>query len=245
MDQRIRVKKNLLSPRAPTFLRDMARFKRMMAKSSRPMDVQIKDMYPCLGENTSGIGFDSHYIYHTAWAARKLQEIKPAKHVDISSSLYFAAIASAFVPMDYYEFRCSGIKLDNYLERRGDLMHLPMEAGSVRSLSCMHVLEHLGLGRYGDQMDPDGDIKGARELERVLASGGDLLFVVPVGKPKIEFNAHRIYSYQGVMSLFPGLTLKEFTLIRLKNKQTLLKNASGEDVELEDYGCGCFWFKKP
>ena len=52
----------------------------------------------------------------------------------------------------------------------------------------MHVIEHIGLGRYGDEMDPDGDLKAIDELKRVLSRKGDLLFVVPVGKPKIMYN---------------------------------------------------------
>jgi hypothetical protein len=59
----------------------------------------------------------------------------------------------------------------------------------------MHVIEHIGLGRYGEALDPDGDLKAIRELVRVLAAGGNLLVVVPVGRPRIQFNAHRIYDY--------------------------------------------------
>jgi len=47
----------------------------------------------------------------------------------------------------------------------------------------MNVVEHVGLGRYGEPLDPEGDIKAMRELRRVLAPGGSLLFVVPVGRP--------------------------------------------------------------
>ena len=39
----------------------------------------------------------------------------------------------------------------------------------------MHVVEHIGLGRYGDQVDPDGDLMAMKELERVTAKLGKLL----------------------------------------------------------------------
>ena len=77
----------------------------------------------------------------------------------------------------------------------------------------MHVAEHIGLGRYGDPLDPDGDLKAMGELKRVLAPGGLLLFVVPVGQPRVCFNAHRIYSYGQIVEAFAKLYLEEFALI--------------------------------
>ena len=106
----------------------------------------------------------------------------------------------------------------------------------------MHTVEHVGLGRYGDTIDPDGDLKAIGELRRVLSPSGSLLFVVPVGKPSIEFNAHRIYSYDQILSYFSDLELLEFALI--PDKGGLFVNASKEMANSQDYGCGCFWFKK-
>ena len=109
----------------------------------------------------------------------------------------------------------------------------------------MHTIEHVGLGRYGDPIDPNGDIKAIEELKRVTATGGNLLFVTPVGKPKIEFNAHRIYSYEQIVSYFKGFELKEFSLVPEKEKDgALITNADPSLVEKENYACGCFWFVK-
>ncbi len=46
--------------------------------------------------------------------------------------------------------------------------------------SCMHTIEHIGLGRYGDPLDAVGDQTALSELQRVVAPGGSLLIVVPV-----------------------------------------------------------------
>jgi len=87
-------------------------------------------------------------------------------------------------------------------------------------------------------------LKAIRELKRVLAPGGSLLFVVPIGgKAKIMFNAHRIYSYEMIKDYFSDLQLKEFALIPEKDGPMIL-NASLERVAKEVYGCGCFWFTK-
>jgi len=124
------------------------------------------------------------------------------------------------------------------------LLALPFEDGSVASLSCMHVVEHVGLGRYGDPLDPDADLKAMRELARVLAPGGNLLFVVPVGQPRVMFNAHRIYSYEQVVDAFPNLVLERFTLIPELGSDGLVSGASPEQVAMEHYRCGCFWFRR-
>ena len=108
----------------------------------------------------------------------------------------------------------------------------------------MHVLEHIGLGRYGDPIDPTGDVKGARELSRSLAENGHLLVVVPVGKDKIVYNAHRIYSYESVLKLFPKLQLIETYLIQDDVEKQPVYNASENEFNKQKYGCGCFVFTK-
>lgn len=204
------------------------------------------DRYPVLYDKTKKTGFDRHYVYHTSWAARALKEINPSLHVDISSSLYFAGIVSAFVPMEFYDYRPADIYLDNLESKQGDLMHLPFADNSVQSLSCMHVVEHIGLGRYGDPLDPEGDMKAIRELKRVLAPNGSLLFVVPIGgMARIQFNAHRIYTYQQICDYFSDLELKEFALIpESGSRGGLIRNADPKLANEERYGCGCFWFIK-
>jgi len=184
--------------------------------------------------------YDLIYAYHTGWAARILAKQKPDKHIDISSSLYFVAIVSAFVPIEFYEFRPRDLSLTSIRCKVGDLLNLQIPDNSIPSLSCMHVVEHIGLGRYGDKIDPDGDLKAIAELKRVV--GGNLLFVVPIGFCRLEFNAHRIYSYSQIMSYFKGLELVEFTLI--PDDRTIIANATEAMANEQDYGCGCFWFRK-
>jgi SAM-dependent methyltransferase len=211
---------------------------------SRRFPAPLSAANPQLFDRTFATGFDRHYVYHTSWAARVLAETRPERHVDVSSSLYFGGIVSAFVPVDFYDYRPADLELPGFSSNRGDLTALPFPDGSVPSLSCMHTVEHVGLGRYGDPVDPDGDVKAARELARVLSPGGALLFVVPAAeKPLIEFNAHRIYSYAAVLDLFPGLVLKEFSLIP-EHAGPLIRNADPKLLAGESYACGCFVFTK-
>jgi len=227
-----------------------AEFHRFSALSSEGprarFRVEWDDCLPCLDDRTAGTGSDRHYVYHTAWAMRVLARSRPAAHVDVASSLYFAALASAFVPVRYFEYRPVELHLSGLACDHADLLDLPFADRSVQSLSCMHVVEHVGLGRYGDPLDPDGDLKAMAELERVLAPGGDLLFVAPVGKPRVQFNAHRIYGFDQVAEAFEGLELVEFALVPdRKNGSTLIDRATKEQADAQRYGCGCFWFRRP
>jgi len=226
------------------FISEYVIFKKL--NSNNRFKISWKNKYACLKDNTQQTSFDRHYIYHTAWAARVLSTTKPKKHIDISSSLYFSSIVSAFIPVDFYDYRPPELKLSNLSIGKVDLLSLPFKNGSVSSLSCMHTVEHIGLGRYGDQLDPEGDLKAIKELIRVLAPGGNLLFVVPIGgKAKIMFNAHRIYIYEQILKYFSQLELKEFTLIPEASKDGgLVVNPSKNLLAKQKYGCGCFLFTK-
>jgi SAM-dependent methyltransferase len=206
---------------ARKFYSDKHRFSLMLSGTKKRH--YMGEDYPILNEDEKQ-DFDHHYIYHTAWAAQILARTKPRRHVDIGSSLYFAGIVSAFIPMEHYDYRKPDLTLDGLTVGHADLMALPFQDNSVESLSCMHVVEHCGLGRYGDPLDPDGDLKAMEELSRVLAPGGQLLFVAPIGIPAIWFNAHRVYTEGQIIDAFDGLYLK----------------IGAEPTP----GCGCFCFGK-
>jgi SAM-dependent methyltransferase len=199
------------------------------------------NLHPIMDEDTPGASFDSHYVYHTAWAVRKVAQLAPSLHVDFSSSLYFVALASATTPIRFYDYRPPALALPNLDVRHGDLTALDVESASLSSVSCMHVVEHIGLGRYGDAPDYNGDLKAMQELMRVVAPKGSLLFVVPIGSPRLVYNAHRIYSFQQIMDVFSArFDLAEFSLI--PDAGGLVQNAPKELADAQVYGCGCFHF---
>jgi SAM-dependent methyltransferase len=103
----------------------------------------------------------------------------------------------------------------------------------------------VGLGRYGDPLDPEGDLKAINELKRVVVPGGSLLFVVPVGRAVIQFNAHRVYAYRQVVEAFSGFALRQFALIpESPARGGLVYDATEEMSDAERYACGCFWFTR-
>ena len=227
------------------YQKDFRTFSALSLQTEARFPMRWEDRLPCLYDKTATTAFDRHYIYHPAWAARVLSITKPSEHTDISSTLAFCTIVSAFMPVKFYDYRPAALNLSNLVSEHADLTALPFESDSLLSLSCMHTVEHIGLGRYGDPLDADGDLKAIRELKRVLAPGGTLLFAVPIGRPKILFNGHRIYSYDQITEYFAQLDLVQFSLV-LDDTQAegFVENASREMADAQTYGCGCFWFRK-
>jgi hypothetical protein len=230
------------------FRKDLKFFIKKSNDSVKRFSLNKADFYRCMDDNTQGTGFDRHYVYQVAWASRFLYNKNTKHHVDISSTLFLCGSVSAFCEVDFYDFRPAKIELSNLTSRSADLTKLHFETNSLKSLSCLHTVEHIGLGRYGDPFDYDGDLKAIKELSRVLAVGGDLLFVVPIGsESRIQFNAHRIYTKEQVVDYFKqeGLKLKEFTLIPENEKDGgLIENPSDELLSEQRYACGCFVFTK-
>jgi SAM-dependent methyltransferase len=106
----------------------------------------------------------------------------------------------------------------------------------------MHVVEHIGLGRYGDPINAKGSEIAILELKRILKRGGLLYFVVPVGRQRTVFHAHRIFSPKYILEFFADCTLEEFSLI--DDAGAFAENIPLEVGENQDYGCGCFLIRK-
>ena len=112
-------------------------------------------------------------------------------------------------------------------------------------ISSLHAIEHFGLGRYGDPIDYYGHIKAISNITKMLKKNGTLHFSAPIGKQRIEFNAHRVFSYEQIIEYFKELELIEFSLVDDDGYNTGLKiNADPSLVSKNNYACGCFWFKK-
>ena len=191
--------------------------------------------FPCLDDD-AGHEYDQHYIYHVAWAIRKIKEINPKNHIDIGSSLHLSTCAAALVPTTFLDFRKPDLHIENLIVKQFDLTRDGYATSDC--ISCCHVVEHIGLGRYGDKLDNEGDLKAIANLRRMATK--HLLFVVPVGKPVVAFNAHRVYSPVYINSLFPEYDC-EFYLIPNNGVNPHIAKIVELDIP---YGCGCFHFVK-
>jgi len=199
-----------------------------------------------LNEDTATTDFDAHYIYFVAWAVRKLAENKPPLHVDFSSSLHFVTTAAAICETRFYDLRPAELFIEGLTCLKADLTALDIETRSLDSVSCMHVLEHIGLGRYGDTPDASGDLKAIDELKRIVRPGGRLYVVAPSGKPCVVFNAHRIYPVESFDGYFADqFDLEELYFIKGEPKTAPpLLNPSFAETLPYNMGCGCYMFRK-
>lgn len=222
----------------PRYFRDVLNYSRM--KGAEP--IKILNTYPILDERTSETPFDSHYFYQDIWAFKKIYQSKTKAHYDIGSNIELIGFLTSFTKVVMVDIRPLKAMLDNFESVKGSILSLPFTNGSLPSLSCLHVAEHIGLGRYGDPLDPRGTKKACRELSRVLARGGNLYFSLPVGKPRLCFNAHRIHSPQQIIRYFDDLKLLEFSAVNVNGK--FVENVDINTLKDSNYACGLFWFTK-
>jgi SAM-dependent methyltransferase len=168
------------------------------------------EYYPCLFDNTSHTPLDPTYFFQDSWAAKHIFNIAPKHHYDVGSSVKTMGIISQFTPTTIVDIRPIELELDNLFFKEGSVLALPFDDNSLETLSSLCVVEHIGLGRYGDEIDPFGSEKAVTELKRVLKVGGIILFSVPVDKTNtIYFNAHRAFTRSYILKLFDDFKLVE------------------------------------
>ena len=205
-------------------------------------EINISDFYPCINDNTLKTSFDAHYFYQGIWAFSKIKESRVKNHIDVGSEIRWVGLLSTVTKTTLIDIRPSKTDLKDLIVKKGDILNMPFEDNSIKSLSCLHVAEHIGLGRYGDKLDPEGTKKACKELSRILAPDGNLYFSVPVGKEKVFFNAHRVHSPQTIINYFKDLKLIEVSGVTDSGR--FIENIDIDVLEKSNYACGLFWFKK-
>lgn len=199
-------------------------------------------LQPCLFDKTGESSVDYFYFYQDTWAAGKIFAHKPRRHVDVGSTVLLVGILSEFTSVVSVDVRPLVVDMKNLESIHGSVTAMPFEDGSVESLSSICVLEHIGLGRYGDELDPEGTDKAIRDMKRVLAPGGNLYVSTQLGpENEVCFNAHRVFTLESFLDKFKGLKLIDSLFIQYEKK------VSREDYATLDFSrdiVGCFHFRK-
>jgi SAM-dependent methyltransferase len=229
--------------RYPRFLAEYREFNRSGGHA------KIGDVYPCLFDRTATSGIDTHYFHQAIWAFRHIKESAVAAHADIASEVNFVGLLTCITHVTFVDIRPLELDIPNYTGLRGSIVDLPFADGEVQSLSCLHVIEHIGLGRYGDPIDPAGPERAAREVVRVLKAGCRAYISTPVGRPRVQFNGQRVFAIAEVLDMFRGLALAEFCLMDAHGSRHEKIDPATADIREDgaglDCGLGMFVFEKP
>lgn len=210
-------------------------------KQSRELISWLK-WQPCLYDQTGQSSIDYYYFYQDTWGAKKVFENKPKVHVDIGSTALLVGILSQFTRVVSVDIRPLRVSLRNFESIKGDITHLPFRNNSLESISSLCVLEHIGLGRYGDALDPHGTDKATKELVRVLAPGGNLYVSTQIGlRNEVLFNAHRVFTRENFIEKFGELILVDSFFIQ--SNRTVGPEKFGE-LSVDKDIFGCFHFRK-
>jgi SAM-dependent methyltransferase len=208
----------------------------------------VLDWYPCLYDRTATTTIDAHYFYQAVWAFTKIHKGNVQSHVDIGSQVNFVGLLTAITRVTFLDIRPLVLAIPGYRGISASIDALPFRDGTVHSLSTLHVIEHIGLGRYGDSIDPTGPLKAAREIVRVLAPGGRVFISVPIGTPRVQFNGQRVFSVTGLLNLFHELDLIQMAMVDAAGMfHDNVKPESAYISEVghgSDFGLGLFCLQK-
>ena len=206
---------------------------------------------PCFSDWSQQGGVASgHYFHQDLLVAQRIFSRSPERHVDVGSRVDgFVAHVASFRKVEILDIRRVSVDVRNITFRQCDVMAMPDDLiDYCDSVSCLHALEHFGLGRYADPVRFDGYQVGFRNLVKLLRPGGVLYLSVPIGSQRIEFNGHRIFSVATILDLArPHLQLEDFHYVddlgELHMSAPLSAKAMTDSFGLS-YGCGIFEFVK-
>lgn len=231
----------------PAYFRDLRTLSRQLHASNDRF--AIGKLYPCLGDRYNECGSASGpYFHQDLLVAKRVFANRPIRHLDVGSRVDgFVAHVASFREIEVIDIRPLTSTTPNIHFVQLDLM-APIPPHFVNycdSLSCLHTVEHFGLGRYGDPVCAEGHILGLRNLSRLLQAGGKFYFSVPIGPRRIEFNAHRVFDVAYLLELLQkDFSIDSFSYIDDKG-DLHDRVALEEQAVAQNFGCrlGCGVFE--
>ena len=222
------------------FFKDLIKYKRLNGK--------INYIFPVLGEDKKKSGhITNHYFYQDLLVASYIFKNRPTKHVDIGSRIDgFVANVASFRKIEVFDLRINKINFKNIKFRKLNLNKVNKKLYNYTdSISCLHTIEHFGLGRYGDTIDPDSYIKGFNNLIKMLKPKGLLYISFPISNnSETFFNLERRFNPNDILGWTKKLVLLNFDYIDDKQKLNLNVNLRSLKKKNIINGCGIYVFRK-
>jgi SAM-dependent methyltransferase len=201
---------------------------------------------PMLSDYAEAAGSASgHYFHQDLWAARRIHAQAPRQHVDIGSRIDgFVSHVLTFMPVTVVDIRPLASEVDGLTFVRGDICSLSdFASNSIESLSSLHAIEHVGLGRYGDPIGPESWRTALVECARVIAPGGHFYLGTPVGRERLNFNSGRVFAPKTIIDAVADLRLASFAAV--DDAGRFVNPADPGRLSMAEYACGLFEFIKP
>ncbi len=222
--------------------------KMLYSKLNNRPNFDIKEEYewPIMQDRFEEAGIVRNYFWQDLWAAKLIHQQAPKEHFDIGSRLdgFIAHVLAFEIPVhmiDIRPFPCQIEGLDTFVADATELAEF--EDNSIESLSALCSLEHFGLGRYGDPIDPEACFKCFASIQRKLKKNGHLYISVPIGKERVEFNAHRVFYASTIRDCFNRMELIEYSCAaENKIEYNVPLHKYDEDGHNGEYRYGLFHF---
>lgn len=108
-------------------------------------------------------------------------------------ALCLAGGASRVTTLEYGAIQTDHPQLATYTPKVFHSAYIGGKLEPFDAVVSFSSLEHSGLGRYGDALNPWGDLMAVARIWCVTKDDGLLFLGVPSGPDCVQFNAHRIY----------------------------------------------------
>lgn len=209
----------------------------------------VKDNYKyyIYDDKFNSAGEIGSYFWQDLWAAKKIAENRPKMHYDIGSRIdgFIAHLLTANVKVTLLDIRPLDVHIDGVNFICADATELSsIEDDSIESISALCSLEHFGLGRYGDPIDPEACYKCFNAIQRKVKTGGYIYISLPIGLEHLEFNAQRVFYAQTIINEFDKCELVEFSCANNQFEKDVPIKKYDEDINFGGIRFGLFCFRK-
>lgn len=210
--------------------------------------IEPRYFWPVITDKYAPAGTIGNYFWQDLWAARLIYRSKVKEHFDIGSRIdgFIAHLLAMDIKVSLIDIRKFPEEIENLYTIVDDATKLEQVSDdSIESMSALCSLEHFGLGRYGDSIDPEACFKCFEEIQKKIKRGGQLYISLPIGKERVEFNAHRVFYASTVIESFSSMELKEFSCTADgKMEYGVEVNEYDNDSHHGNYRYGLFHFIK-